>query len=196
MPQDDFEPGEVLIADVPKRFEDGIRDLGFRVVERLSMPRIGINVVRLRTPKKMPVKKAIRALSSRFPAAIIDANHRFDLAAKSSRGMFPRVAAGWSPTGRRCGRGVRIGLIDSSVDVSHRVLKGQNIEYRSFHSERRNPGPSGHGTTMAALLVGKPQRNGWSGLLPGAKLYAASMFEIDRRDKTVGSGVGLLKALE
>ena len=38
-------------------------------------------------------------------------------------------------------------------------------------------------------------RNGWSGLLPGAQLFAASMFEIDRMDNMVGNSGGLLKAL-
>ncbi len=42
------------------------------------------------------------------------------------------------------------------------------------------------------MMVGQ---GGWGGLLPGVELKAANMFEVDEQGKTVGNGVGLLKAL-
>ena len=42
------------------------------------------------------------------------------------------------------------------------------------------------------MLVGKAS---WGGLLPGAELFAANMFEINENGKKVGSSVGLLKAI-
>jgi len=76
--------------------------------------------------------------------------------------------------------------------VTHPALKGQLIEFRSFHRKDRRPGPRVHGTAVAAILVGKPE---WGGLLPGATLKAASMFETDKKGRKVGTTIGLLKAL-
>ena len=45
------------------------------------------------------------------------------------------------------------------------------------------------------MLVGKEMPNGWSGLLPGAKLFAANMFEINKQDKMIGNSVALLKGI-
>jgi len=61
---------------------------------------------------------------------------------------------GWRDVPPTCGKGIKIGMIDSGVDTSHPVLKGQDIEFRSFHSENASMGDSEHGTAVAALLVG------------------------------------------
>ena len=86
-------------------------------------------------------------------------------------------------------------MIDSGVDLKHPALVGQNIEFRSFHNRNRKQGPSNHGTAVAAILVGKPGVKGWGGLLPGAELKAANMFEINKIGKKVGNVIALLKGL-
>ncbi|MEK7735284.1 MAG: S8 family serine peptidase, partial [Pseudomonadota bacterium] len=94
-----------------------------------------------------------------------------------------------------CGRGVRIGLIDTAVDTSHPALQGQSIVTQSFLTPGVTPAAADHGTASAALLVGKPLPNGFSGLVPGAKLYAASVFrrQDDRDADTTAESV--VKAL-
>jgi len=196
-PEDDFEVGELLMANPSARLEQDLARLGMKVVDRVTLKNLDFSYVRIQTPKKMPVRKAVRMLKLRYPGATIDANHRYQLSAATSVGrMFPRKAAGWGAGSARCGEGLRIGLIDGAVDVENPLLKGQGVTYRSFHDRRRNPAPTGHGTSVAAMFVGKIQRNGWSGLVPGAELFAASMFEIDRRDQVVGSSTGLLRAMD
>jgi len=193
-PDDDFEAGEILIANPPRNFDKRISEMGFSVLERVQMEDIGFDVWRLKTPAGMSVKDAIKVLGRKFPGLTIDANHRFDLSAGKS-GLFPQKAIGWKKVGLRCGKGVRIGMIDSGVDVKHPALKGQKVKFASFHDKKRNPAPPVHGTAIAAMLVGKPMKNGWSGLLPGATLYAANMFELDNSDKVVGNSVALLKGI-
>lgn len=82
-------------------------------------------------------------------------------------------------------------MIDAGVDVTHPALKGQNVIFRSFHKEGRKEGPKDHGTAVAAIMVGTPE---WGGLLPGAELRAANMFEYDEEGRKVGNAIGLLKA--
>lgn len=44
------------------------------------------------------------------------------------------------------------------------------------------PAPADHSTAIAALLVGRPELDGFAGLLSGADLYAARVFrQRDRR---------------
>jgi len=196
-PEDDFEQGELLLANPPIRLEQGLAEMGMKVIERVQLKNLKFSYLRIRTPKKMSVRKAVDRLSSRYPGATVAANHRYDLSAAKSLGrMFPRKAVSWGPVNARCGEGLRIGLIDGAVDTDHPALKGQKVTYRSFHQRKRNPAPTGHGTSIASMFVGKIMRNGWSGLVPGAELYAASMFETDRRDQMVGTSTGMLQAID
>ena len=193
-PEDDYEPGEVLITNPPRGFEGKIRKLGFSVIERVKMKEIQMDIWRLKTPKGMSVPDAIKLIGRRFPGATVDANHRFDLSA-GRKGVFPQKAIGWTKARPNCGRGVKIGMVDSGVDLSHPALKKQKVVYKSFHDKKNNPAPPVHGTAIAAMLVGKTMPNGWSGLLPGAQLYAANMFEVNAQDKVVGNSVALLKGI-
>lgn len=87
-------------------------------------------------------------------------------------------------------------MIDSGVDVGHPVLKDQDIEFRSFHSTGASAGDSEHGTAVAALLIGKPADSGLGGLLPGATLKAANMFERSATGANSGNAMSLLRGLD
>lgn len=187
-----FEPGEVIIAEPPSGFEDKINAAGFRVMEHVNLGRLGIGIVRVATPAGMSVPNAIKKLATILPGVTIDANHQYE-ESSAKVGDNPREMAGWSNLSPTCGTGLILGQIDSGVDMSHPALNGQKVEYQAFTKSGRQPGPPDHGTAVAAMLVGKPD---WGGLLPGAKLYAANMFEIDENGKKVGSAVGLMKAVD
>ena len=191
-----FEPGEVILVDPPKGFEDKIRTQGFRVTEHVRLGELGLGLVRVATPAGMNVPDAIRLLSRELPGVTIDANTHFD----PSQGMGidrasanPRAVAGWEDLSPTCGKGLVIGQIDSGVDVTHPALKGSDITYRAFAKPGRQPGPPDHGTSVAAMLVGNAE---WGGLMPGAKLYAANMFETGEDGKNIGSTIGLLQSID
>lgn len=191
-----FEPGEVVLADPPRGFEDKIRAKGFRVTEHVRLARLGLSMVRVATPAGMSVPDAIRVLARVLPGVTIDANTQFDPSAGlgiDRASANPRVIAGWQDLSPNCGKGLVIGQIDSGVDITHPALKGRDVTYRSFTKPGRRPGPPDHGTAVAAMLVGNAE---WGGLVPGAKLYAANMFEINEQGKKVGSAVGLLQAID
>lgn len=195
-PDTAYESGEVILADPPQGFEDKIRPLGFRVTEHIRLSRLGLSIVRVATPSGMSVKDAIRTLSIELPGVTIDANNHFE--ASSGPGMDlasanPRAMAGWEGLSPTCGKGLVLGQIDSGVDLSHPALQGSDVTYRSFTKSGRRPGPPDHGTSVAAMLVGTAQ---WGGLLPGAKLYAANMFELNEQGQKVGSAVGLLQSVD
>jgi len=188
-PQNQFERGELIVMNPPKGFAAAIGGMGFKVSESIRLDGLGLQVYRLKTPPGMSVPDARAAIAARFPGVKVDANHTFDPSAKP---INARAAMGWRNVSKQCGRGIRLGMLDSGVNVRHPALKGQKITVRNFHKKGRRPGPSVHGTAIASMLVGKPK---WGGLLPGAQLMAANMFETRKDGRKVGSAIGLLKGL-
>jgi len=195
-PDTAFEPGEVVILNPPPNFQDKISAKNFRVLEIVSLGNLGMRLARVRTPNTMSVPDAIRALSRVLPGVTIEANTQFDPSGSiqaSRTTANPRTKAGWDNLSPTCGKGLVIGQIDASVDLKHPALKNQDITYRAFTKSGRKPATDGHGTAVAAILVGSAD---WGGLQPGAKLYAANMFEKNEAGKTVGSSIGLLRAVD
>ena len=186
--------GELLVADPPQAFADAARQMGFSIIEVVQLRQLGMQVMRLEIPAGLSEEQARRQLAARFPGINIDTHRAYESQGLDDyQNKTARPIAGWPAASAACGGGVRLGQIDSPVDLSHPALEGQRIEFRSFHKEGRRLGPADHGTAVAAMLVGKPS---WGGLLPGAELFAANMFEINETGKIVGSGMGLLKAVD
>lgn len=190
-----YEPGEVLVMDPGDDFIGRATAMGYRVIETQTMKVLGLTMIRLSTPKGMDTLDAVKKLGTAFPNLVIDVNTRY----APSAGRVPknartaRVLAGWAKISPTCGRGIKLGMIDTGVDVQHPALKGQSIAHRAFPKPGSKPGSSQHGTAIASMLVGKAE---WGGLLPGARLYAANMFEINAKGQEVGSAAALVKAME
>lgn len=193
-PDQQLEPDELLVSDPPRGFATTAEAMGFTVVETVSLGQLNMVIMRLRIPRDSTVPEARQTLASRFPGVAIDAHQIYQTQSlKEYQTQTARPIAGWPPSNEACGAGVRMGQIDSPVDTSHPALSGQRVQFRSFHTPNRQAGPADHGTAIAAMLVGKPD---WGGLLPGAELVAANMFEINESGDIVGSGLGLLKAID
>ena len=192
---------ELVVVGAAQGLPDEATRLGFEVVEHQRLGAIGADVYRLAVPGAGDAARVIAALRARFPAAGIDTNRVVEPAAGTmDSGLVPeswaRSAIGWDPAAPDCGRGLRIGMIDAAVDVSHPALAGQHIEYRSFHNPDRAPSEAVHGTAIAAMLVGHPSHDGWGGILPGAELKAANVFEYNEEGRLVGNAVAMLKAFD
>ncbi len=193
-PSHRFEPGEIIISDPPEGFERRARQLGFSMIEKVSLRTLSINIYRLRVPSGSSVPGAVTRLRRQFPGLTVDANHLFDPSAgERTPALLARSVMGWGKTSVQCGRGVRLGAIDGAVDVSHPALAGRNLEYRSFSSKKRRPGAIDHGTAIAAMMIG-PQP--WGGLLPAAELKHANIFEINEQGRVTANVIGLLRAVD
>jgi hypothetical protein len=71
------------------------------------------------------------------------------------------------------GEGIRIGIIDTGVDVTHPELTGRIVDYRDFVGSKARTQPDAHGTAVAGI-IGASDRNalGIVGIAPAARLYA------------------------
>ncbi len=193
-----YEPGEVLVANPPSDLESIVVSQGYRISDVLQLRSLDLKILRLRTPSNVSVVNAVRRLRQQFPQATTDANTLYEL----SRGegfpeSYARMLIGWPGVPKNCGVGVHLGMIDAGVQPDHPALAGTDIRYRSFHQPGRQPGPANHGTAVAAMMVGKPQPGkGWGGLLPGARLSAANIFQVGANRKIAASARGLLEAID
>jgi len=107
-----------------------------------------------------------------------------------------RERAGWPQAGVGCGKGIRIGMIDTAIDPRHEAFNGRRIIRKSFHDPGADSGSTLHGTAVAAMLVGKPSAEGFGGLLPEAKLYAANIFQRDENGENRADLMALAQAID
>jgi subtilisin family serine protease len=70
------------------------------------------------------------------------------------------------------GKGVRIAVIDTGIDVKHPDLRGQAVEVRNFISDDSHAADR-HGTAVAGVIASVANnRQGIVGVAPGARLLA------------------------
>ena len=107
-----------------------------------------------------------------------------------------RRAAGWNaalefaPPRQACGGNLRVGMLDTGVDLDAAPLRGQAVVQRSFLADGAKPAPREHGTAVATLLVGR-DRDAFSGLLPDTTLFSAAVLR-RRGDGTTSGELGAL----
>ena len=190
-----FVPGEILAVSTDPGFAGRVRSLGFSTLERNVLGALDMTVYRLRTPGGAPVPQALTAFRSAFPDAAADAN-TLVFPAGSNPGWDAVATVGWPAQHDACGRGIRIGMIDTPLDVAHEAFRNRQVTHKSFLPEGSKAAPPGHGTAVAALLVGDPASAGYGGLLPEAQLYAGNIFEELKSGQVAGNLNALLKAFD
>lgn len=197
----EVEPHQVLLLNPPVGTETRLRQMGYHVLDKMEIQRLDVRVWLVETPQEVEMREALKTLRLNFPGLTIDTNDMMDLsssgqAAKPVSLPYDRQTVGWGEVPATCGRGVKIGMVDGAVDTEHPALKGQKLHYRSFLKAGHKATAYDHGTAVAVMLVGKPGVDGQpGGLLPGADLYAANIFEI-RYGKKKGNLAAMLRAID
>lgn len=181
-----IEPGEVIVVSSNMNEAQALatqaQALGFGLKSRRLLKGLGFVVTVLRAPGGTAAGNALASLRGAMPNVWADVNHRYELQGAETNGYGPRLL-GWNGS-PHCGGGMRIGLLDSTVDKNHPALRGRAITEQSFLAAGIRPAPPDHGTATAALLIANPQASGLSGLVPDAHLYVANIFR-DRGHREV-----------
>ena len=200
--EDDVRPHRILIANPSQSLEEHLIAAGFTIerVERLDA--LALSLVTAAPPAGVAAGHALRQLRVQFPAAIVALDDPFYLAsdAPSGRGQIndrQRVltSIGWQSRGATAGAGMRIGIIDSSIDLDHPALQGALIARRTFTSGKAPTTDTAHGTAIAAMLVGKSDGRAITGLLRGATLFHAGIFQRGDRGP-MASSADFLRAVD
>lgn len=189
--------GQLLLVNPARSIRAKLEQDGFKILEEFRLHSMATDVWRVSIPPSMSEKGALRKLKKDFPDLLVDTNQTFDLSASTVGPDFSRAFVGWGPVSSSCGAGMRIGMIDGAVEKTTPALQKQRINYEGFNAKDRPEAGQAHGTAVAAMLVGRPQGDAKNigGLLPGATLYAAGIFEM-RGGKEVGNLGNMLKAAD
>ncbi|HEY4445548.1 MAG TPA: S8 family serine peptidase [Steroidobacteraceae bacterium] len=166
---------------------DRARTLGFIVDREQTIAGMNIRVVVLRAPQGMTIAKALRTLRDADPTGSYDYNHIYsgggaiDAGASDGRALSRGVAATAGtardgpapapPAASSAQSRVRIGLLDSGVDLTHPVFRESVVHAWGCDNHAV---PAAHGTAVASLLIGRSEV--FHGVRPDAELYAADVY--------------------
>ena len=145
---------------------------GYTVLEESTLPGLGTVMSVLAIPQGVTLEAAITTLRSQFPDAVVSPNTLYD---PGTGNAFARSLINWQVRSERCGRNVRIGIVDSDVDMGAPSLRGRKVRNRSFVDSGARA--TNHGTAVAAVLVGTGLDGSVPGLFPAAEVYVAGVFE-------------------
>jgi hypothetical protein len=140
------------------------RAAGFTPIRTDTVGPLDLSATILAPPKGKPARKALRQLQALDPAG----NYSLDPIYEPARAPLA-PSAGQAAGGGASGNGA-IGLIDGGVG-RHPAFDGVSIEQRGFAGD---PRPSGHGTAVASLMVGR--LGAFHGVVPGTSLLVADIY--------------------
>lgn len=141
---------------------------GFAILDREHIDGLDMDIVRFVVPDKFSLKSAQKQLQALLPEHEIDADNIYF---QSSNLPTTALSAAVLATGSVAN--ASLGLIDGGV-ASHASVTGR-VEQKGF--AKGAPTVSGHGTSVAALLIGKGSVSGGA---PGASLLAADVYGTDK----------------
>lgn len=197
----DIEPGQICVINAnieeAEEMERAVQPNGFAKKKRRVLEQLGFVMSILQVPEGQTVRQGIADLRQQFPAYVIDANHRHRLLGQESESdlrLYGKRLIGWNNKAYQCGADIRLGIVDTAVNLSHQALQPQQIRTRSFLSDSTPQAPNQHGTAVATLLVGKPSTAG-SGLLPNAHLLVAEAFRQSTTGRVEANTWTILRAL-
>ena len=213
-----FAHDEIVATNLGRISHDRVKALGFKIISSADLSNFGMRIERLLVPKGMDVATASRLLETEIPAGAFSPNHIYRIyhSADGDK-LAPRrdsdVRVGstqvpgcdrdrcfgpslirWNGNVGTCARRVRVGIIDTSFDLTHPALVGHRFNSGIFLAEGTARGHDWHGTAVLSILAGDP-RSSTPGLIPDAEFFLASAFGADEKGDAETSTVNLLKAL-
>jgi subtilisin family serine protease len=194
--EDRIHKDQWLVMAEPEVFEK-LASEGYLFDKVTELPGIGMRLAEVAAPSSFDITEVRQGVMDVLGTdhAEVDLNHIYTagapLPSPSEAGVAPRTAVAF-PTDTE-NLALRIGMIDSQVDVAHPALSGSHIESRSFAPKGAKL-PNFHGTAIASIIAG--DNNEYHGLAPNTELYAAAVFEKDRDRGEIASTVSLVMALD
>ena len=183
--------GEMLILVDATEYNEILSKLQYRIIAEQRIKTLDQVLARLQVPTR-DFQTAAALISANAPGASIDYNHMYDL----SNAGAPQSTDNIRRDSRIAlnGAKARIGMIDSGVDRFHPSLKQADLVIRDFSPQNTRQSFS-HGTAIASLIVGD-EANRFTGLMPEATLYAASVFGVSGKGRVRSTTEDLIRAID
>jgi hypothetical protein len=101
----------------------------------------------------------------------------------------------WHSDLRSCSKDIKVGIIDTSFDITHPAFKRLKRSSGEFLNGEAPSAHDWHGTAVLSLLGGDPASN-TPGLIPDANFYLATAFKTDEAGNASTDTMRLLQALD
>ena len=198
--------GDIASREARKRLARGIAARhGVELRDGWPMPVLGVDCFVMSVPKSKSIDQVIADVSKEPAVAWSQRVTSYAIPSKARAGADPLypiqpTASEWKLHDLQraaTGRGVKIAIVDSQVDVDHPDLAGQVVVHKNFVN-----GPSvdaeAHGTHVAGIIGAKAGNGiGIAGVAPGAKLMALrACREVNGGKQTLCQSLALAKAIE
>lgn len=185
-----------LVMAEPEVF-DKLAEEGYLFATVTDLPGMGMRLAEVAAPSSFDIGEVRQGVIDVVgkDSAEVDLNHIYTAGApvdvEAQEGISPRAAISFPADIDEMS--LRIGMIDSRVDVTHPALSSARIKSRSFASEGADM-PAFHGTAIASIIAADAAD--YRGLAPQAEVYAAAVFENDEQRGEIASTVSLVRALD
>jgi hypothetical protein len=208
---------EVLVVGMHASARAKARALGFTIGPSDKLPHSHVRVTRLHVPNGIGALAARNLLRLELPSERFALNHIYRpyREAGTDRGESdPRVAGmrkasiggcgfarcyasmimEWDPRSRGCARNVRVGVIDTSVDVDHPAFTGRTMRFANFLPEGATRAVNWHGTGVLGVLAGDPS-SGTPGLIPDSDFFLADIYHAGGDGRPQADTISVIQAL-
>jgi hypothetical protein len=163
---------EILAWTPSKSALGAIRSAGFEIKRVQNFEGLDQSLIVIRVPDVQSIAAALDSLRALSPDTVFDFNHVYT---QSAGAYYASAASNESaaspPIKPAAPSATRIGLVDGGLQAKHRVFKESTVHR---HGCEDREVPSEHGIAVASLMVGGEKH--FSGVLPGATLYAADIY--------------------
>lgn len=220
LPDDDESSDEIVVIGLSAADLKTARAHGFTVMDATEVGDSG-TFQRLKAPAGIPRRQAERMLYKILPSLSVMPNYTYSifmgtpgegdaisvLPGADRRKATPASAEpcsgdtcfgpeliAWNKELSKCTKNVRIGIIDTSFDVSHPAFKRIKAIQKDFLGGQKPTENDWHGTAILSLLAGDPS-SGTPGLVPDATFLLATAFQTDAAGNASTDSVRLLAAL-
>lgn len=195
-----YQPHELIAVTVSmedaKRLAQVMHGNQARIIRRSKLGSLGMVISVFRLPDQVSVMETLKAVRSQYPDLWMDLNHYFYPLAASTQRRLPLYQTIGRRTDQVCGRGLRLGMLDGPVDMSHPALTGQNIVQKQLFTHGRKSAPTGHATAVASLLVGNQTMVDFAGVVSQASLYVAVVMQANQAGEVYSTAENLLSGLD
>lgn len=198
--------GDIASREARKRLARSIADRhGVELREGWPMPLLGVDCFVMTVPVGKSIDKVIADVSREPGVAWSQRMTSYAIPSKARAGDDPLypiqpTASEWKLRELQraaTGRGVKVAIVDSQVDVTHPDLVGQIVVDKDFVDGSPSPAEA-HGTHVAGIIGAKAGNGiGIAGVAPGARLMALrACREVDQGKQTLCQSLALAKAIE
>ena len=162
----------IVLAD--SHSEQILIGLDARIESSQSYAGLGLILLRFTVSDELNSKQALAKYLPTNTIETLDRNHIYRVQNRQSLPKNSKIITETATNaGQMCDTAVRIGMIDSAIDKTHRAFATTKINAKSFLANNL-ASPSLHGSAVASVFIGNTEE--LTPLLPQAELYSAEVF--------------------